>query len=69
MLGLYWVILSSVCFWWLNLVRVFSLYKILFPKGGKDVTLYWIECYSILGTIVSPNQILLRWWDRVRQGG
>ena len=44
--------MSSV-FWWLNLVRLYSLYKILYPKRR-------IESYSILGTIVSPNKILLR---------
>ena len=39
-------------FWWLNLVRLYSLYKILYPKRR-------IQSYSILGTIVSPNKILL----------
>ena len=39
-------------FWWLNLVRLYSLYKILYPKRR-------IESYSILGTIISPNKILL----------
>ena len=43
--------LSNV-FWWLNLVRLYSLYKILYPKRRK-------ESYSILGIIVSPNKILL----------
>ena len=41
-------------FWWLNLVRLDSLYKILYPKRR-------IESYSIMGTIVSPNKILLKW--------
>ena len=41
-------------FWWLNLVRLYSLCKILYPKRR-------IESYSILGTIVSPNKILLIW--------
>ena len=39
-------------FWWLNQVRLYSLYKILYPKRR-------IYSYSILGTIVSPNKILL----------
>ena len=43
--------MSSV-FWWLNLVRLHSSYKLLYPKRR-------IESYSILGTIVSPNKILL----------
>ena len=37
-------------FWWLNLVRLYSLYKILYPKRR-------IKSYSILGTIVSPKKI------------
>ena len=40
-------------FWWLNPVRLYFLYKILYPKKR-------IESYSILGTIVSPNKILLK---------
>ena len=44
--------MSSV-FWWLNLVRLYSLYNILYPKRR-------IESYSILGTIISPNKILLK---------
>ena len=43
--------MSSV-FWWLNLVSSYSLYKILYPKRR-------VKSYSILGTIVSPNKILL----------
>ena len=43
-----------VFFWWLNPVRLYSLYKILYPKRR-------IESYSIMGTIVSPNKILLIW--------
>ena len=39
-------------FWWLNLVRFHSLYKILYPKGR-------IESYSIMSTRVSPNKVLL----------
>ena len=39
-------------FWWLNLVRLYSLCKILYPKRR-------IESYSIMGTIVSPTKILL----------
>ena len=42
--------MSSV--FWLNLVRRYSLHKILCPKRR-------IESYSIMGTIVSPNKILL----------
>ena len=38
--------------WWLNLVRLYSLYKILYPQRR-------IESYSIMGTIVPPNKILL----------
>ena len=38
--------------WWLNPVRLHSLYKILYPKRR-------IESYYILGTIVSPKTILL----------
>ena len=34
-------------------VRLYSLYEILYPKRR-------IESYSILGTIVSANQILLK---------
>ena len=45
--------MSSV-FGWLKLVRLYSLYKILYPKRK-------ISSYSILGTIVSPNKILLTW--------
>ena len=33
---------------------VYSLYKILYPKRR-------IESYSIMGTIVSPHKILLKW--------
>ena len=36
-------------FWWLNLVRLYSLYKILYPKRR-------IESYSIMGTIVSQKK-------------
>ena len=46
--------LSSVFFEWLNLVRIYSLYRVLYPKRR-------IESYSIVGTIVSPNKILLNW--------
>ena len=42
----------SRAFWWLNLVRSYSLYKIPYPKRR-------IESYSRLGTIVSPNKRLL----------
>ena len=35
---------------WLNLVRLYSLYKMLYPKGRT-------ESYSIMGTMVSPNKI------------
>ena len=52
-MGYIGVILSGF-FWWLNLVRLYSLYEILYPKRR-------IESYSIVGTIVSPNQILLIW--------
>ena len=45
--------LSSV-FWWLNPVRLNFLYRILYPKRR-------IESYSMLGTTVSPNKILLIW--------
>ena len=45
--------MSSV-FWWLNLVRLYSLYKMLYPKRR-------IESYSIMVTIISPNRILLIW--------
>ena len=44
----------SRVFWWLNLVSLCSLYEILYPKRR-------IESYSIIGTIVSPNKILLKW--------
>ena len=30
--------LSSV-FWWLNLVRRYALYKVLYPKGGNNLPL------------------------------
>ena len=43
----------SSFFWWLNLARLYSLYKILYPNRR-------IYSYSILGTIVSPNKILLK---------
>ena len=39
-------------FWWLNLVRLYSLNKILYPKRR-------IESYTIRGTMVSPNKMLL----------
>ena len=39
--------IGVVFFWWLNLVRLYSLYKIQYPKRG------YIP-YSILGTVVSP---------------
>ena len=39
-------------FWWSNLVRLHSLYKILYLKRR-------LESYSILGTQASPNKILL----------
>ena len=52
-----YIYMSSVL-WWLNLVRLYSLYQILCPKRR-------IESYSILGTTVSPNKILLmRCWPR-----
>ena len=35
-------------FWWLNIVRLDSLHKILYSKRR-------IESYSIMGTIVSPK--------------
>ena len=44
--------MGSVFLWLLNLVRLYSLCKILYPKRR-------IESYSIRGTIVSPNKILL----------
>ena len=47
--------MSNVSFSWLNLVRFYSLYEILYPKRR-------IESYSIMGIIVSPNKILLIWW-------
>ena len=43
----------SEFFWWSNLVRLYSKYKILYPKRR-------IESYSIMGTIVSPNKMLLK---------
>ena len=46
-------LLSSV-FLVLHIVRLYSLYRILYPRRR-------IESYSILGTIVSPNNILLFW--------
>ena len=52
-MGYIGVILSRF-FWWLKLVRLYSLYEILYPKRR-------IESYSIMGTIVSPDQILLIW--------
>ena len=39
--------MSSV-FWWLNLVRLYSVYKILYPKRR-------IESYSIMGTAERPH--------------
>ena len=39
-------------FLWLNLVRLYSFYKILYPKRRID------SC-SMMGTIVSPPKILL----------
>ena len=38
-------------FWWLKLVRLHALHKILYPKRR-------IKSYSILGTIVSPSKML-----------
>ena len=43
---------SSVFFGWLNLIRFYSLYNILYLKRR-------IESYSIIGTIIFPNKILL----------
>ena len=49
------VYMSNV-FWWLNLVRLYSLCQKLCPKRR-------IESYSTLGTTVSPNKILfMRCW-------
>ena len=45
--------MSSV-FWWLNPVRLYSLYKNIYTKRR-------IESYSTMGTKVSPNKILLMW--------
>ena len=39
---------SNVFFWWLNLVRLYPLYKVLYPKRR-------IQSYSIMGTIVPLN--------------
>ena len=36
--------MSSV-FWWLNLVRLYSLHKIRYPKGGYNLTLYLVPEY------------------------
>ena len=35
-------------------ITLYSLYEILYPKSR-------IESYSIMGTIVSPNKLLLIW--------
>ena len=43
-------ILGVAFFWWLNLVRLYSLYKNTIPQK---------EDRTILGTIVPPNEILL----------
>ena len=32
-------------FWWLNAARLYSLYKILYPKGGFNLTLCWVPRY------------------------
>ena len=47
----------SNVFWCLNLVRLHSLYKILYPKGGYNLTVDWVPQYpqikyysSCLGT-------------------
>ena len=53
--------MSNVVFGWLNLLRLYSFYKILYPKRR-------IESYSIMGTIVVPNKILLTWDSRGQQG-
>ena len=42
------VIQLSNVFWWCNLVRLYSLYKIIYPKRR-------IGSYFIMGTIVSPK--------------
>ena len=34
--------LSSFFSSWLKLVRLYSLYEILQPKGGYNLTLYWV---------------------------
>ena len=44
--------MSSVFLGGLNPERLYSLYEILYPKRK-------IESYSLLGTIVSPNKMLL----------
>ena len=35
----------NIFFWWLNPVRLYSLYKILYAKGGYNLTLYWVPWY------------------------
>ena len=41
----------SSAFWWLNLVRLYSLlYRYYTQKGGHNLT--------VLGTIISPNKSL-----------
>ena len=40
-----WDLDMSSVFWWLNPVRLYSLYNILYPKGGYNLTLYWVPWY------------------------
>ena len=43
---LYMLFKRTASFWWLNLVRVHSLYKVLYPEK-EDVILLYIEYHSI----------------------
>ena len=35
--------MSSASFWRLNAVRLDSAYEALYPKGGYNLSLYWVS--------------------------
>ena len=46
---------SSVFFGWLNLVRLYSLHKIPYPRGGYNLTLYWVPYPQIKYCSCQPS--------------
>ena len=43
--------------------KIIFLCKILYPKGGYNLTLYWVP----YGTIISPNKMLLIWGREIHK--